>query len=95
MVYDCILLKAALKFLDEQTNSSERQQIISIIDKICADPQAFYADGETKFYFPALPLVLTIYIEDAWWVIYHKASEAVLHIVHIGRNAEQPHIRHT
>ncbi len=94
MAYQCKLLKPALRFLDEQANSSERQQIVEIIDKICADPQATYPDGTTKFYFPALPAILTIYKEDDWWIIYHKATEFLLHIIHIGRISEKPHIRH-
>jgi hypothetical protein len=95
MAYECILLKPALEFIDTQVSSSERKQIFGIIENICADSQAFYADGEKKFYFPALPVILMIWIETDWWVIYHKASETVLHVVHIGKNSEQPHIRHT
>ena len=95
MAYQCKLLKPALRFLDELANSSERQQIIEIIDKICADPQATYPDGKTKFYFRALPAILTLYKEDAWWIIYHKATESLLHIIHIGRIYEKTHIIHT
>ncbi|MFC1939977.1 hypothetical protein ACFLXO_04770 [Chloroflexota bacterium] len=95
MAYQCKLLKPALGFLDEQADSSERQQIIEIIDKICADPQAAYPDGTNKFYFPALPLVFILYKEDDWWIIYYKATESLLQIIHIGRISEKPHIRHT
>ncbi len=95
MAYQCKLLKPALKFLDKQANSSERQQIIETIDEICADPQATYPDGKTKFYFPALPAILTIYIKADWWIIYHKATESLLHIIHIGRKSEKPHIRNS
>lgn len=90
MAYDCKLLKQPLKFIDEEVNASERQQIVDIIKEICQDP---LVDGIKKFYFfRALPTIPTIYMDADWWIIYHKATESLLHIIHIGRRTERPHI---
>ncbi len=50
MAYKCILLKTALKFLDEQVTPDERKNILEILERICNDP---LVDGITKFYFLA------------------------------------------
>ena len=90
MAYDCILLKPSLKFLDQQASSHERQQILNIVESICADP---HVDGITKFYFEAPPLVLRIYKQAEWWIVYYSPRKSVLHIVNIGRATEHPSIR--
>lgn len=90
MAYECILLKTALKFLDEQVTPEERKHIVEILEIIRNEP---LVDGVTKFYFPAPPAVFTIYKEAEWWIIYYSPRESVLHIVNIGRVVEHTDIR--
>ena len=90
MAYECILLKTALKFLDEQVTVGERKHIIEILEKISNDP---LVDGVTKFYFLAPPAVFTICKGTEWWILYYSPRESVLHIINIGRVIEHPGIR--
>lgn len=92
MAYECILLKTALKFLDEQVTSGERKYLVEILERIRNDP---LVDGVTKFYFQAPPAVFTIYKEAAWWIVYYSPRENVINIINIGRITETPNIRHT
>jgi hypothetical protein len=89
MAYECILLKAALRFLDKQTTPHEREHVIEILDRISNDP---LPDGITKFYFLAAPAVFTIYKDAAWWVLYYSPRDNVLHIINIGRLGEPIHV---
>ena len=89
MAYECILLKPALRFLDKEAKPEERKPILEIIESICSDP---HIDGKTKFYFPALPVVLTLCKLEEWWIIYYRADPTTIHIVNIGRVPERPHI---
>lgn len=90
MAYECIILKPALSFLEEQASDEERREILEAIDSICEDP---YVDGIRKFYFPAPPAVFTICKDRGWWIIYYSPREDVLHVINIGRAVERPDIR--
>ena len=90
MVYECVVLKPALRFLEEQVDDREREQIIGIIEDISCDP---FIDVETKFYFPAPPVFLNICEEAGWWIIYYIHGKSEIRIVNIGRAAERRDIR--
>ncbi len=89
MVYECILLKTALKFLDEQVTLEERKHLVEVLERIRNEP---LVDGVTKFYFQAPPAVFTIYKEVKWWIVYYSPRENVIHIINIGRITETPGI---
>ena len=90
MAYECILLKTALRFIDEQVSSDERKQIFEILEDISNDPQV---DGKAKFYFLAPPAVFSICKSGDWWIIYYRPKPSVIHIINIGRVSELPDIR--
>ncbi len=90
MACECILLKPALRFLEEQVKPSERKQILEIIESICGDP---FVNGKTKFLFPAPPAVFNICKVEGWWVIYYRPRPCMIHIVNVGSVPERPDIR--
>ncbi|KPK21409.1 MAG: hypothetical protein AMJ70_07120 [Dehalococcoidia bacterium SG8_51_3] len=90
MAYECILLKTALSFIDEQVTPDERKQILEILEGISNDPQV---DGKTKFYFLVPPAVFTICRSGDWWIIYYRPKPSVIHIINLGRVSELPNIR--
>ncbi len=90
MAYECILLRTALKFLDEQVTADERKHLVEILEKIRNAP---LVDSINKFYYLAAPAVFTIYKEPKWWIIYYSPRDEVLHIINIGRITEPTDIR--
>lgn len=90
MAYECILLKTALRFIDEQVTPDERKQILEILDTISDDPSV---DSKTKFYFLAPPVVLNICKREGWWIIYYRPKPSIIHVINIGRVTERPDIR--
>jgi hypothetical protein len=90
MAYDCILLKTAQKFLDEDVTPGERKHLVEVLEQICNDP---VVDGITKFYFPVPPVVVTLYREPEWWIVYYSPRDNVLHIINIGRVTEPVNVR--
>lgn len=92
MAYECVLLNAAKKFLDEQVSPDERKHLVEVLERIRNDP---LVDGVVKFYFLAPPAVFTLYKEVGWWIIYYSPRENVLHIINVGRITEPVNIRRT
>jgi len=90
MAYECILLKTAQKFLDERVSSSERRHLVEVLEQICSDP---VVDGVTKFYFPVPPVVVRLYKEKGWWIIYYIPRDNVIHVINIGRVTERVSVR--
>lgn len=75
-IHDC-----AEEFLDQQSEGT-RERLLTIIEALSDDP---FVDGETKFVFPAPPVMLRVWYNATNWVVYHLDSNDIVHIYNIGR----------
>ena len=74
------ILHGAELFLDSCT-ADQCRQIIDAIVLLRRDPGV---DGVSKFPFDAPPMVLTLYREEAYWILY-RDDGPLLRVYNIGR----------
>ncbi len=69
----------------DAASAGEQDELDRIITNICADPRV---DDEVKFVFPVPPVMLTIYSDMRFWVVYHQLNNWTISIVNIGYHHE-------
>ncbi len=80
-VFDYVLLPEPRRFLFG-LDPDERAEIDRRIEFLCADP---YADGVRKFVFPSQVLILTVYDDGDWVIVYRLLENFVIQILGIER----------
>lgn len=82
-------LKPADTFI--RNNPSEKEKVQKLLDIISAKP---FVDKETKFYFLAPPVMLTICRAEGLWLIYYLDKESnSIKVCNIGFAKEKTSIR--
>lgn len=72
----------AERFLDKCSKEG-KQELIGAAEGLATDP---YVDGESKFIFPAPPVMLRIFYSSTHWTVYHLHESArQLQIFNMGR----------
>ena len=90
MAYKIDPLKLAKMFL-QQASPDVQQKVQKLLNELSRTP---FVDMKTKFYFPALPVMLTICRAEGFWIVYYlEESSSSLKIVNIGYAKEKPTIR--
>jgi hypothetical protein len=67
-------------FLDAQTGDI-RALLLSVCDGLGVDP---YVDGETKYIYPAPPVMLRLWRDQAFWAVY-SFTETAVSVYNMGR----------
>lgn len=74
-----------------QCKPEHRREVIRLIASLCNDPSI---DGMGKIPFEAPPLVLRLYLDNKYWIVYYLPDDRTLHVLNIGRAyLEAPNIR--
>lgn len=90
MAYKTVPLRLAEAFL-QQATLDVKQKIQHLLNELSREP---FVDMQTKFYFPAPPIMLTICRAEGFWIVYYlEESSSSLKIVNIGYAKEKPTIR--
>lgn len=90
MAYKIVPLRPAEAFLQKATVDVQ-QKIQQLLNELSWNP---FVDVETKFYFPAPPVMLTICRAEGFWIVYYlEESSSSLKVVNIGYAKEKPSIR--
>jgi hypothetical protein len=80
------LLPAARAAFQEATER-DKQRTEEIILYLCEDPRL---DPPLKEKFDVPPVVLTLYNDTFFWIVYDLPDEATLRVWMIGKGSEQP-----
>jgi len=84
--FEANLFKAAERFL-LGANEEERQEVARIIDSVlCYDP---YIDLHCKIRFDVPPVVVSMYQDERFWIVYHIVKNTQIDIWNIGRAHER------
>jgi hypothetical protein len=84
--YEAWLSKPAQRFLDELPDD-DAQAIRRLISLVEIDP---HPDRQVKFVVDRPPVVLTVYIDERWWLLYHIPQNGRVAIVAIGPSWPAP-----
>ena len=80
-MFEIRFYRCAERFLDN-CSQAERTDVIVAAERLGLDP---YIDGETKFVFPAPPVMLRMYVDGTYWIVYHYDNANQVHIYNVGR----------
>lgn len=81
----------AERFLDS-CSEEDRKELIGAAERLGLDP---YVDGESKFVFPAPPVMFRVFYSSTHWIVYHLHESAErVQIFNMGRRGvDRPNFR--
>jgi hypothetical protein len=80
------LFPAAREAFQEAT-ARDKERIEEIIRYLCTDPDL---DPPVKEKFDVPPVVLTLYNDTFFWIVYDLPDEATLRVWMIGKGSDEP-----
>ncbi len=71
----------------EQLDEDDQRELDRIVQNICINP---YIQAPLKVAFPMPPVILTLYNDGAYWVLYHLPTNTRVDIFMIGVAPKAP-----